>query len=47
MVNIFKQLKEEIDKFNKYLQDLRLSDPRDNKTRIEDTKGRLLEGLYH
>ena len=47
MANAFKRLEEEIDKFNKYLQDLRLSDPRDDKTRIEDTKGGLLEGSYH
>jgi len=47
MANTFKRLEEEIDKFNKCLQDLRLSDPRDDKTRIEDTKGSLLEGSYH
>jgi len=47
MANTFKRLEEEIDKFNKCLQDLRLSDPRDDKTRIEDTKGGLLEGSYH
>ncbi|PVH69239.1 hypothetical protein DL98DRAFT_661794 [Cadophora sp. DSE1049] len=47
MVNAFKRLEEEIDKFNKYLQNLRLSDPRDDKTRIKDTKGGLLEGSYH
>ncbi|KAH6724991.1 hypothetical protein BKA61DRAFT_537097 [Leptodontidium sp. MPI-SDFR-AT-0119] len=47
MANAFKRLEKEIDKFNKCLQDLRLSDPRDDKTRIEDTKGGLLEGSYH
>ncbi|KAH6694365.1 hypothetical protein BKA61DRAFT_564174 [Leptodontidium sp. MPI-SDFR-AT-0119] len=47
MANAFKRLEEEIDKFNKCLQDLRLSDPRDDKTRIEDIKGGLLEGSYH
>ena len=47
IANAFKRLEEEIDKFNKCLQDLRLSDPRDDKTRIEDTKGSLLEGSYH
>lgn len=39
-----------LDKFyqmQKCIQDLRLSDPRDDKTRIEDTKGGLLEGLYN
>ena len=47
MANAFKRLEEKIGKFNKCLQDLCLSDPRDNKTRIKDTKGRLLEGLYY
>jgi hypothetical protein len=47
MANAFKRLEEEIDKFNKCLQDLRLSDPRDDKTRIEGTKGGLLEASYH
>ncbi|KAF2469396.1 uncharacterized protein BDR25DRAFT_334966 [Lindgomyces ingoldianus] len=42
----FKRLEEEIDKVNKCLQDLRLTDPCDDKTRIEDTKGGLLEALY-
>ncbi|KAH7364004.1 hypothetical protein BKA65DRAFT_389749 [Rhexocercosporidium sp. MPI-PUGE-AT-0058] len=46
MANVFKRLEEEIDKFNKCLQDLRLSDPRDDKTRIENTKGGLLKGSY-
>ncbi|PVH71050.1 HET-domain-containing protein [Cadophora sp. DSE1049] len=39
MANTFKRLEKEIDKFNRCLQDLRLTDPRDNKTRIENTKG--------
>jgi hypothetical protein len=47
IANAFKRLEKEIDKFNKCLQDLRLSDPRDDKTRIEDTKGGLLEGSYN
>ncbi|KAH7346491.1 hypothetical protein BKA65DRAFT_428866 [Rhexocercosporidium sp. MPI-PUGE-AT-0058] len=46
MANAFKRLEEEIDKFNKCLQDLRLSDPRDDKKRIEDTKGGLLKDSY-
>jgi hypothetical protein len=46
MANAFKRLEEEIGKLNKCLQDLHLSDSRDDKTRIEDTKGGLLEGLY-
>jgi hypothetical protein len=40
------RLKKEIDKLNKCIQDLRLSDPRYDKKRIEDTKGGLLEGSY-
>ncbi|PVH70818.1 hypothetical protein DL98DRAFT_577678 [Cadophora sp. DSE1049] len=47
MANAFKRLEEEIDKFNKCFQDLRLNDPRDDKTRIEDTKGGLLGGSYY
>ncbi|WQF90413.1 Putative NACHT nucleoside triphosphatase, WD40/YVTN repeat-like-containing domain superfamily [Colletotrichum destructivum] len=31
---------------NRCLADLRLTDPRDEKTRIEDTKGGLLKGAY-
>ena len=46
MANAFKRLEEEIDKLNKCLQDLRLTDPRDDKKRIEDTKGGLLAGSY-
>ena len=42
----FKRLEEEIDKLKKCLQDLRSTDPRDDKKRIEDTKGGLLEGSY-
>jgi hypothetical protein len=47
MANAFKRLKEEIDKFNKCLQDLRFSNPRNDKTHIKDTKGGLLEGSYY
>lgn len=43
----FKRLEEEIEKLNKCLRDLRLTDPRDDKKRIEDTKGGLLEDSYH
>ncbi|KAF2811373.1 HET-D [Mytilinidion resinicola] len=42
----FKRLEEEIDKLNKCLRDLRLTDPRDDKKRIEDIKGGLLEDSY-
>jgi hypothetical protein len=31
----------------KCVEDLRLTDPRDDKKRIEDTKGGLLEGSYN
>ncbi|KAK6611209.1 vegetative incompatibility protein het-e-1 [Botrytis cinerea] len=37
---------DEFYKKQKCIQDLRLSDPRDDKKRIEDIKGGLLEGLY-
>jgi hypothetical protein len=42
----FKRLREEIGKLEKCIQDVRLTDPRDDKKRIEDTKGGLLEGSY-
>ena len=44
----FKRLREEIDKpLKECIQHLRLTDPRDDKTRIEGTKGGLLDGCYH
>jgi len=46
-VSAFKRLKEEIDKLNKCLRDLRSTDPSDNMKRIEETKGGLLEDLYY
>jgi hypothetical protein len=42
----FKRLKGEIDKLEKCTQDLRLTDPCDDKKRIEETKGGLLEDSY-
>ena len=42
----FKRLEEEIDKLNNCLRDLRSTDPRDDKKRIEETKGGLLEDSY-
>ncbi|KAF2174705.1 beta transducin-like protein HET-D2Y [Zopfia rhizophila CBS 207.26] len=38
---------EEIGKLEKCMQDLHLTDPRDDKKRIEETKGGLLEDSYH
>jgi hypothetical protein len=46
MANAFKRLEEEIDKLGKCIQDLRLNDPRDDKKRIEETKGGLLKDSY-
>lgn len=46
MPNAFKRLEEEIDKLGKCTKDLRLTDPRLDKKRIEYTKGGLLEDLY-
>ncbi|KAF2187665.1 WD40 repeat-like protein [Zopfia rhizophila CBS 207.26] len=43
----FKRLQKEMDKLKKCIQDLRLTDPRDDKKRIEETKGGLLEDSYH
>ena len=42
----FRRLLDEIDKLERCIQDLRLTDPRDDKKRIEDTKGGLLEDSY-
>ena len=42
----FRRLDEEIDKLNKCLGDLRSTDPRHDKKRIEDTSSGLLEGSY-
>jgi hypothetical protein len=47
IANAFKRLEEEIDKFGKCIQDLRITDPRDDKKHIEDTKGGLLEDSYY
>jgi hypothetical protein len=46
MAAAFKRLMDEIDKRDKCIQDLRLTDPRDDKKRIEETKDKLLEGSY-
>ena len=43
----FKRLEEEIYKLNNCLRDLRPSNPCDDKTRIEGTKGGLLADSYH
>ncbi|KAL5374687.1 hypothetical protein DPSP01_011778 [Paraphaeosphaeria sporulosa] len=42
----FKRLMSESDKLENCIQHLRLTDPRDDKKRIEETKGGLLEGSY-
>ncbi|KAF2690614.1 WD40 repeat-like protein [Lentithecium fluviatile CBS 122367] len=42
----FRRLRKEIGKLEKCMQDLRLTDPRDDKKRIEETKGGLLEDSY-
>jgi hypothetical protein len=41
------RLLDEFHKMQKCIKDLRLSDPRDDKKRIEDTKGGLLQDLYN
>jgi hypothetical protein len=40
----FGRLLDEINKLSRCIQDVRLTDPRDDKRRIEETKGGLLEG---
>ncbi|KAK5311180.1 hypothetical protein LTR93_011809 [Exophiala xenobiotica] len=47
IANAFKRLEDEIHKQMKCIQDLRVTDPRDDKKRIEDTKGGLLADSYH
>jgi hypothetical protein len=42
----FGRLIDEINKLSRCIQDVRLTDPRDDKRRIEETKGGLLEGSY-
>ena len=42
-----RRLLDEFHKIQKCIQELRLTDPRYDKKRIEDTKGGLLEGSYH
>lgn len=42
----FQRLREELDKVDRCIHDVRLTDPRDDKKRIVDTKGGLLEGSY-
>ena len=42
----FKRLKDEIDKLEICVRDIRYTDPRDEKKRIEDTKGGLLADSY-
>ncbi|KAF2788430.1 NACHT-domain-containing protein [Melanomma pulvis-pyrius CBS 109.77] len=42
----FRRLRDEIHKREECIRDLRPSDPRNDKKRIEDTKGGLLEGSY-
>ncbi|KAH8586363.1 hypothetical protein B0O99DRAFT_493091, partial [Bisporella sp. PMI_857] len=44
--NALARLKDEFDKMQKCIQELHLTDPRDDKKRIEDTKGSLLEDSY-
>jgi hypothetical protein len=46
MANAFKRLQKEIDRLEICTKDLRLTDPHDDKNRIEDTKGGLLDDSY-
>ncbi|KAF2183357.1 NACHT-domain-containing protein, partial [Zopfia rhizophila CBS 207.26] len=47
MASAFNRLREEIKKREECMRELRLTDPCDDKKRIEETKGGLLEDLYH
>ncbi|KAJ4290293.1 hypothetical protein N0V90_010509 [Kalmusia sp. IMI 367209] len=42
----FRRLLDEVHKLNRCIQAIRLTDPRDDKRRIEDTKGGLVNGSY-
>ena len=42
----FKRLMDEVEKLEKCTQELHITDPRDDKKRIEDTKGGLLKDSY-
>ena len=46
LANANRRLEQEIHKLEKCTRDLRITDPRDDKQRIEETKGGLLEGSY-
>jgi hypothetical protein len=46
MAAAFRRLQDEVDKMEKCAQDLRVIDPRDDKRRIEETKGGLLKDSY-
>jgi hypothetical protein len=46
MASAFKRLQEEIDRRETCTKDLRLTDPRHDKNRIEETKGGLLDDSY-
>lgn len=46
LVEAMKRVRDEVDKQNKCIQDLCPSNPRDDKKRIEETKGGLLAGAY-
>jgi hypothetical protein len=46
IMSAFRRLDEEIIRLSTYLQAIRVTDARDDKKRIEDTKGGLLEGSY-
>lgn len=46
-VTAFARLQQEINRLDKCVQDLTVTDPHDDKKRIEGTKGGLLEDSYH
>jgi hypothetical protein len=46
MANALKRLEKEVDRLEICTRDLRLTDPHDDKNRIEDTKGGLLNDSY-
>ena len=44
--DVYRRLREAIDKREKCMRDLYITDPCDDKKRVDDTKGGLLEDLF-
>jgi hypothetical protein len=47
MAKAFKRLMDDIDKRDKCIHNLHVTDPRDDKKRVEETRGGLLKNSYY